>query len=78
MAIAAVDRTKDETITFWVKETLREDPRIVISKINLSTQSGIVTLTVQVPNLSSKEYADLEAKKIRGVRGVINKLIAFV
>jgi osmotically-inducible protein OsmY len=78
VAIAATDRAKDETIGFWVKESLREDPRIDDSKIKVSTQSGIVTLTGQVPNLSSKKYADLEAKKIGGVRGVINKLIVFV
>ncbi|MEJ2724021.1 MAG: BON domain-containing protein, partial [Deltaproteobacteria bacterium] len=78
VVMAAADRTKDETITFWVKEALREDPRVDDSKINVSTQSGIVALTGQVPDLSSKKYADLEAKKIRGVRGVVNKLIVFV
>jgi osmotically-inducible protein OsmY len=78
VAIAAPDRANDETITFWVKESLREDPRVDDSKIKVSTQSGIVTLTGQVPNLSSKKYADLEVEKIRGVRGVIDKLIVFV
>lgn len=78
VTIAVADRTKDGTITFWVKEALREDPRVDDSRIKVLTQSGIVTLTGQVPNLSSKKYAELEAKKIGGVRGVINKLIVFV
>jgi osmotically-inducible protein OsmY len=40
--------------------------------------SGIVHLAGQVPDLVSRKYADLEAKKITGVRGVINEIMVFV
>ena len=39
-----------------------------------STSNGIVTLTGQVASLAAFNYAELETKKIRGVRGVINEL----
>jgi hypothetical protein len=61
VTIVPADRTKDEIVNFWVKETLGEDPRIDDSKIKVSTQAGIVTLNGQVPNLSSPFVAAMGA-----------------
>ncbi len=71
----AVDRPSDETISYWVKEAMREDPRVQESDIAVTTREGIVTLSGTTRNLTEKTYADLEAKKIQGVLGVIDELI---
>jgi osmotically-inducible protein OsmY len=77
-SLRAADQPKDDLITFWVEEALKGDPRIDRAKIKVSTDSGIVHLAGQVPNLAARKYADLEAKKITGVRGVIDRLVVFV
>jgi osmotically-inducible protein OsmY len=76
-AAAPAGRPDDKTITPWVEETLRQDPRIDSSRIRVATDAGIVHLTGQVPDLASKNYAGLEAQKISGVKGVINEIIVF-
>lgn len=68
-------KPSNDTINFWVMEALREDPRVDAWGITVSTDNGIVTLTGTVLNLAEKNYADLETKKINGVRGVIDKIV---
>ena len=77
-SLRAADQPKDGLITFWIKEALRTDPRIDDAGIEVSVDSGIVHLAGQVPDLAARKYADLEAKKVTGVRGVINEIIVFV
>ena len=64
----------DSDITDWVKDALYQDVRVDSYDINVSTTNGVVMLTGSVSNLASKKYADLEAKKIDGVLGVINEI----
>ena len=64
----------DTSITFWVRQTVLQDPRIGPAAITVDTSDGIVTLVGSVPNVSARQYADREAKKIAGVRGVVNEL----
>jgi osmotically-inducible protein OsmY len=73
----ATDRPSDATITLWVKEALHEDPRIDASEVNVEIDSGVVTLTGIVKSLAAKKYADLESKKIQGVRSVINEIVVW-
>jgi len=61
-------------MTFWVRQAVLQDPRIGPSDITIDTSDGIVTLVGSVPNVSARQYADREAKKIAGVRGVVNEL----
>ncbi len=69
------DSTPDDTsMTFWVRQAVLQDPRIGTSDITVDTSDGIVTLVGGVPNVSARQYADREAKKITGVRGVVNEL----
>jgi osmotically-inducible protein OsmY len=70
----AAERPSDEVISYWIKNALREDPRVNVADVQVETHDGIVTLSGSTENLVEKRYADLESKKIRGVRGVINKL----
>jgi osmotically-inducible protein OsmY len=68
-------KVPDSDINYWVNEALFEDSRIDASDITTTTLDGIVTLSGTVRNLAAKEYADSETKKIRGVFGVINKIL---
>ncbi len=70
----AADRPSDDDIKFWVKDAISEDPYIDTSGVKVEVDDGIVTLSGEVRNLASKKYADLEAKKINGVLGVVNEL----
>lgn len=70
----AANGPDDATLTYWVSQALREDLRIDPSDIKVTTRNGVVTLTGVVRTLASKQYADLEAQKITGVRGVVDEL----
>jgi osmotically-inducible protein OsmY len=64
----------DGTISLWVREALLKDPRTATADIMVGSHDGMVTLVGDVPTWSAKQYADLEAQKITGVRGVVNEL----
>lgn len=64
----------DRAISFLVGEALREDPRVWNSHIDVSTDEGIVTLNGTVISLMHKRYAGLVARKIHGVRSVLNQV----
>jgi len=65
----------DEQIGFWVRQALSDDPRVLPSDVAVFVDSGIVTLNGSVRNLVERNFAEKEAMKIDGVRGVINKLV---
>jgi len=73
-AIQADSQPDDTSMTFWVRQAVLQAPRIGTSDITVDTSDGIVTLVGSVPNVSARQYADREAKKIAGVRGVVNEL----
>lgn len=64
----------DRTITFWVGESIREDPRVWAANIDISTRDGVVRLTGNVNTLMQRRYAGAIASKIHGVVRVINEL----
>lgn len=72
--LVAADRPNDDSIKYWVKDAISEDPYMDASNIIVDVSGGIVTLSGTVKNLSTEEYAIPEAKKIQGVLGVIDKL----
>jgi len=53
---------------------LREDPLVHAEKVTVATDDGIVRLSGSVESLVAKKRADLEAKKVQGVRGVLNQI----
>jgi hypothetical protein len=71
----AAPRPSDDDIKFWVKDAISEDPHINTSGVKVSVLEGIVTLSGEICDLAAKNYVVLEAKKIKGVLGVIDKLI---
>ena len=70
----AADAATDQDISKWVQDALQHDPRTIDEGITVSTTKGIVTLSGNVPNVASRNYADQETKKIEGVVGVINEI----
>jgi osmotically-inducible protein OsmY len=70
----AAERPKDATIDYWVLNALREDPRVPAEGIHVATDGGMVKLTGTVRTLASRKYAEREALKISGVRGVIDEI----
>jgi osmotically-inducible protein OsmY len=72
--VHAAPRPSDGTISFWVRDALLKDPRTAAADITVDTNDGMVTLVGSVPTLSARQCADREAKKIAGVRGVVNAL----
>lgn len=71
---ADATRPNDASINSWVESALRQDPWGDASGIEASTTDGIVTLRGEVRDLAAKKFAELEAKKIAGVRAVIDEL----
>jgi osmotically-inducible protein OsmY len=61
-------------VALWVRDALLKDPRTEAADITVDTNDGIVTLVGSAPTLSARQYADLEAQKIAGVRGVVNEV----
>lgn len=74
LVAAAAVGPDDDTIALNVKEALHQDPRVLASEIQVSTEKGIVRLSGTAWNLADKRYAELEAKKVNGVRGVIDEI----
>ncbi len=74
-AVAApAEGVSDAEIAHWVKNALRNDVRVDVSGIDVLVKDGFVTLSGEVNSLAEKEYAGIDARKIRGVVGVINGL----
>ena len=71
--LLAAERPTDDTISFWIKDALSEDPYLDASHIGVQVTDGFVTLSGTVRSIAAQKYADIEAKKIAGVLGVINQ-----
>ncbi len=68
------DNPTDVDITHWTHYALTHDPRTRASEILVETRSGVVKLMGQVENLAARTFAVAEAKKVHGVRGVIDEI----
>jgi osmotically-inducible protein OsmY len=73
--VLAVAPPSDSDVNFWVQDAMGQDPRLDDFEITSTTRARIVTLTGTVDNLAAKRYAVREAKKIKGVKGVIDQLL---
>jgi osmotically-inducible protein OsmY len=74
LPIQAAEPSQDADITTWVKDSLRNDPRVGSAAIEVTTDQGVVTLSGEVDSLASKRYAKLETTKIKGVVGLIDEI----
>jgi len=65
---------KDDAITDHVKREIAKDSRLNKSKIDIKTNAGVVSLTGEVPDLTTSAKASWTAWKVSGVKSVKNDL----
>lgn len=65
----------DGVITDRVRQRLVSDPEVKGSAVEVDTKDGVVTLSGKVENGRAKEKAEKLAKKVSGVKSVVNKLV---
>src|SRR5207237_5085754 len=66
--------TKDAFITSDVKMRLLADEKTPATDINVDTYNGAVTLFGIVPTRDAKSAAEMDARKVSGVKRVVNEL----
>jgi len=71
-AALADNLATDSRTTGWIERAIEQDPRVADSKIEVTTVAGMVTLEGRAATLAARDFAALEALKIRGVLGVVN------
>ena len=64
----------DATITASVKSTLVADKAANLTRIDVDTNSGVVALNGTVESAEQKARAEQLARRVDGVRNVINNL----
>ena len=64
----------DATITASVKSTLVADKAANLTRIDVDTNSGVVALNGTVESAEQKTRAEQLARRVDGVRSVINNL----
>jgi hyperosmotically inducible protein len=65
---------KDDTITDRVKREINKDQRLKKTNIDVKTNAGVVSLTGEVPDITSSAKASWTAWKVVGVKSVKNDL----
>ncbi len=73
-AISVADTPEDGDILHGVESALRNDERVDLSTIEVAVNKGAVTLSGEVTSLAEEAYAVRDARKIRGVTGVVDQL----
>ena len=65
---------KDEAITSRVNEQMSKDTQLKNARIKAQTNAGVVSLTGEVPDLTTSAQASWSAWQVPGVKSVKNKL----
>ena len=68
------DSASDYRITAATKLRLIADSSTPALEINVDTRDGVVTLFGMVPNGTAKQSAETDARKVSGVKRVVNEL----
>jgi hyperosmotically inducible periplasmic protein len=66
----------DTATTAKVKERLADDKRLSDSKISVTTNNGVVTLTGSAPSADASNAAEEAAEGVSGVKSVDNQIAA--
>jgi osmotically-inducible protein OsmY len=64
----------DEDVQADVMKELKSDPSVEATQIGISVSDGIVTLAGSAPSYAKKWAAERAAKRVYGVRGVVDEL----
>lgn len=65
----------DGVITDKVRQRLVSDPEVKGYAVDVDTKDGVVTLSGKVETKIARDKAEKLAKKVSGVKSVINKLV---
>jgi len=66
----------DDAIVDQVRIKLADDPIVKGGALSVECKNGVVTLTGAVETEKVKERAERLAKKVKGVKAVVNKITA--
>ncbi len=72
--VSGDQETEDGIITDQVRRRLVSDPDVKGYTVKVETNDGVVTLSGTVETERAKSRAEKLTKKVRGVKGVVNKL----
>ena len=64
----------DALIGTQAQSAVTTDPKLDGAEITADSKAGVVTLTGTVPNDAAKAAAEEDAKKVAGVKSVVNSL----
>ncbi len=64
----------DDTITDQVRLKLTSDPDVKGGALGVDVKQGVVTLTGAVEQRKQRDKAEKLARKVKGVKSVVNKL----
>ena len=70
----AQDKTSDDGINDAVRVKLASDQIVGTMTFNVSVEKGVVTLSGSVEKESYRSRAEKVAKKVKGVKSVVNKI----
>lgn len=70
----AADKISDDLIRDRVMLKVGSDPDAKVGGLDVESKAGVVTLTGTVETLAQKEKATKLAKKVKGVKQVINNI----
>ena len=73
-ALAADKAVSDDTIYDNVRRKLASDPLVKGGGLNVDVKQGVVTLTGTVETQRQKDKAARIAKKVKGVKSVVNSI----
>jgi len=75
ICLAADKKLSDDSISDYVRLKLSGDPDVKGGALDASCKAGVVTITGTVDTLRQKEKATKLAKKVKGVKEVVNNLV---
>lgn len=73
--IVALAQTSDDQIYDQVRRKLANDPDVKGGSFEVDVKDGVVTIKGVVEKDKFKEKAERVAKKVKGVKGVVNQLV---
>ena len=74
LCLAADQKTSDDAISDFVRLKLASDPEVKGGALDAVSKEGVVTLTGVVETQHQKDKATKLAKKVKGVKNVVNNI----
>jgi len=74
ICLAADKKLSDDSISDYVRLKLSGDPDVKGGALDATCKAGVVTITGTVDTMRQKEKATKLAKKVKGVKEVVNNL----